>query len=246
MNYFFNFDSKTPNKKLKKAKPGASSEQHFNTPERNSHDNPYRENSHVLSESEYVIRKLNEASGLTPRDNISFSRYTPLPRIGETAQEYQVTELSRKANMASDTTSHIITYKFSPVQVRKPPKVSYQLSPLPTRVETHTNNDESTAAHVEASSSRRPRLQRQNTYLVKDPVIIKGRLLEYLRTHDNMCSTRVNPPSRGGKRSNSKGSKQVAKVSNSKQRLNEVKAKFRRQQEELKASGGEKGFWLDL
>lgn len=282
MSYFFNFDSiNTPRKKSRKAAaPGGTSR------------------DHLESESQYVIRKLSEGNS-TPRENVSFSRYTPLPRIGETVENKPQQRHDAMATGHGDTpASHIITYKFSPVRVHvPPPKVSYQLSPLPAgdhsadrerafnpaRDRPDTRSKESFDEHSnqkiddlakewrgnkskertnnrsrdwlsndEHTSLARPRLKRQGTYVVREPVFIKGSFLEYLRHNDNMVTTRVHPPEKKSrstsKRNGNAPKHSVAKVSNSKQRLNEVKANFKRQQEELRARAHaqEQGFWLEL
>uniref|UniRef100_A0A8D8Z3Z1 Uncharacterized protein n=1 Tax=Cacopsylla melanoneura TaxID=428564 RepID=A0A8D8Z3Z1_9HEMI len=284
MSYFFNFDSnKTPNKKSRKGatngNPNENSHRERNSQwERdsqrelqNSHkdyQNSHREyqNSHLLSESEYIIRRLNETNGLTPRE-VAFSRYTPLPRIGESLQDNHGTEANQIPHQSMPvtevTTSHYVTYKISPVQVRKPKKVTYQLSPLAThRKERSPSPPRQRSKQRSPSPPRyrskqrspspprhRPKLRRSTTYVVRDPVIIKGPLLEYLKIHDNMVTTRVHAPEKPSTKkrdNNGKGGKVVAKPINAKQRLNEVKEKFKRQQEELKASGEEKGFWLEL
>lgn len=237
MSYFFNFDSiKTPKKKSRKAAAASTSR------------------DHLESESQYVIRRLSEGN-LTPRENVSFSRYTPLPRIGETAEHPEHHSHHPAMGTRVDTaTSHIITYKFSPVQVRAPAKVSYQLSPLPVsdKVLSVAKDLKKVKGKTETQHPPRTRLKRQDTYIVTDPVIIKGTFLEYLKSNDNMVTTRVHPPEKKSRSTSKRGTNSnelkhsVAKVSNSKQRLSEIKAKFKRQQEEMNRKEGQGGFWLEL
>lgn len=239
MSYFFNFDSiKTPKKKSRKGQAASSSREHLE------------------SESQYVIKRLNEGS-LTPRDNVSFSRYTPLPRIGEatgnTQQQHHHSDTSQVDTPAP--AAHVITYKFSPVQVRE--KVSYQLLPLPVSSHKVTSVVRTPVDGKMTESHSTPRLKRQDTYIVTDPVVIKGTLLEYLRTQDTMVTTRIRPPEKklrstskrtptSSESSISKPKRTVAKVSNSKERLIDIKAKLKRQQKDMKEKEGQTSFWLEL